>query len=396
MAVTTQDRILFLDVLRGLAVLGILAVNAAFFAYAFHAPHNVPPFASTPASQTVIWLTRTFFEAKFITMFSMLFGVSVFLVGGERRDPERSPVLRRRLGWMILFGLMHGIGIWYGDVLLAYALAGMMVMLARSWTPKRLIAVGIILLSPMILLTLAGVVGTMLADPAAVAKDALAFPAYRLGYTGSFIASLTANALDWLNVSTWLVLVHVAFAGPFMLIGMGLFKAGVLRGTASTRLYRRLVAGGALALLATGTFVALQLRYGHFSVLGAAAEAVLTIAAPFITLGYAGLILLSLRRAGAKSLFARILAPVGRMAFTNYITQSVVMTMIFYGGRGLGLFGQLDRPAIFAIVVGVWLAQILISRLWLARFSMGPLEWVWRRLSYGRPVGLRRGALQPA
>jgi uncharacterized protein len=84
------------------------------------------------------------------------------------------------------------------------------------------------------------------------------------------------------------------------------------------------------------------------------------------------------------------LAPVGRMAFTNYIAQSLIMTTIFYAGRGLGLYGQLDWPQWSAIVVGVWTLQLIWSPLWLSRFTMGPLEWVWRRLSYGRSIPLRR------
>jgi uncharacterized protein len=116
--------------------------------------------------------------------------------------------------------------------------------------------------------------------------------------------------------------------------------------------------------------------------------------APLTTLAYVGLMVFAARSKGVWSAIPRALAPVGRMAFTNYLTQSLIMTAIFYGGRGLALHGKVDRPALAALTVATWVLQILWSRWWMDRFEMGPLEWVWRRL-YRGPTRLRRPALTP-
>jgi uncharacterized protein len=111
----------------------------------------------------------------------------------------------------------------------------------------------------------------------------------------------------------------------------------------------------------------------------------------FVSIAYASLFVL-LVKAGAR-LITEPLAAVGRMAFTNYITQSLIMTTIFWGGgRGFGLWGEVDRPTLWAIVLAVWALQLIWSPLWLSRFQMGPLEWIWRRLSYGKPVAIARTA----
>ena len=110
-----------------------------------------------------------------------------------------------------------------------------------------------------------------------------------------------------------------------------------------------------------------------------------------ITLMYASVLILCVQL-GVLSVITNALAPVGQMAFTNYVAQSLIMTAIFYGGRGLGLYGEVNREALLAIVAAVWALQLIWSPLWLAKFRMGPLEWVWRRLSYGRPVAIGNAA----
>lgn len=142
--VAVGARIQTLDVLRGVAVLGILAVNAAAFALpmdAAMAPEQ-SPFPLVGASAMAQWTVEVFFHQKFVTLFSMLFGASIFLVGGERGDEARGRVLRRRLMWLALFGVIHGAAFWYGDILLLYAWSGLFVMLMRSLSARSLILFG--------------------------------------------------------------------------------------------------------------------------------------------------------------------------------------------------------------------------------------------------------------
>ena len=144
--VVDRDRIPSLDVIRGFAVLGILAVNAAYFAAPWQTGINPALAPLTVTDDTLnAWLAmHVFFEAKCITLFSMLFGVSIYLVGGERDEESgRGEVLVRRLLWLLAFGLVHATLIWNGDILVTYALAGLLVGLARSWSPIRLMITGV-------------------------------------------------------------------------------------------------------------------------------------------------------------------------------------------------------------------------------------------------------------
>ncbi|WP_299015610.1 DUF418 domain-containing protein [uncultured Caulobacter sp.] len=394
----TKDRIVLLDALRGLGVLGILLCNAPDFAVppmlaesAAHWPHG------TGAATLSVWVvTQWLFQRKFVTLFAMLFGVSIFLVGGERSDLERGAILRRRLVWMVVFGLLHGFLIWYGDVLLSYALAGFAVMLTRSWSARKLIRTG---LSIWLVVSLLAVVGLSMAAsmPKDAAQQALETAqelakarAAEVQYGGSFLQSLIQNAKDRLAFLPGEPLIFV-MTSALMMIGLGAFKTGVLTGEASDRTYRRLLVWGLLASALIGALFVAQAAMGLPRGLGMVAVGIQWALAPPTTLAYVALMVFA-ARSKVWSAIPRALAPVGRMAFTNYLAQSLIMTFIFYGGRGLGLHGEVDRPGLAAITVGIWIVQILWSRWWLDRFEMGPLEWVWRRL-YRGPSPLRRPAL---
>lgn len=390
-----KDRIVLLDALRGLGVLGILLCNAPDFSVspavaesARHWPHG------TGAATLSVWVvTQWLFQRKFVTLFAMLFGVSIFLVGGERSDKSRGAILRRRLLWMVVFGLLHGFAIWYGDVLLSYALAGFAVLLVRSWPARKLIRTGLTIWILLSLLTLAGLAFAAFM-PQAGAQQALETAkmlakakAAEAQYGGSFVQSLVQNAKDRLAFLPGEPIIFV-MTSALMMLGLGVFKAGVLTGEASDRVYRRLLVGGLLASVVVGGLFVAEAALGLPRGLGMIAAGAQWVLAPPTTLAYVALMVFA-ARSKAWSAIPRALAPVGQMAFTNYLAQSLIMTTIFYGGRGLGLHGQIDRPGLAAITVGIWIAQVLWSRWWMERFAMGPLEWVWRRL-YRGPSPLRR------
>jgi uncharacterized protein len=394
----TKDRIALLDSLRGLGVLGILLCNAPDFAVPPGVAEAVKswPHGTGPETLSVWFVTQWLFQRKFVTLFSMLFGVSIFLVGGERADKERGAILRKRLSWMVLFGVLHGFAIWYGDVLLSYALAGFAVMLMRSWSPKRLLGVGVSIWVVFSLLMIAGAVAMMLAPPSAelsagetaqIAKAGLA----EIQYSGTFLQSLVQNAKDRLILLPNEPIIFVMTAS-LMMIGLACFKLGLFTGEARTLTYVILLIVGLLALAGVG-FVFFQfIVRGLPRPISMVGLTVQMTTAPLITLAYVSLMVFASRSKGFWSAIPKTLAPVGQMAFTNYLTQSLIMTAIFYGGRGLNLHGEVDRPGLAAITIGVWIVQILWSRWWMDRFEMGPLEWLWRRL-YRGPTPLRRPRL---
>lgn len=385
----SKDRIILLDSLRGLGVLGILLCNAPDFAASPVVAESAAdwPHGTGPATLAVWVVTQWLFQRKFVSLFAMLFGVSIFLVGGERSDLDRSAILRRRLSWMLVFGLLHGFAIWFGDVLLSYALAGFLVSRCRSWNVSRLLRTGVTVWLAFGLVVLVGM-SIAAAQPQDAAQQALETAqdlarakAAEAQYGGTFVQSLVQNARDRVFFLSGEPIVFV-MTSALMLIGLGCFKAGVLTGEAPDRVYRRLIAGGLVASLMIGGLFVAQAMLGLPRALGMISTPLQWILAPPTTLAYVGLMVLA-SRSRFWSAIPKALAPVGRMAFSNYIAQSLIMTGIFYGGRGLGLHGQVDRPGLLAITVAIWGLQILWSPWWLARFEMGPLEWVWRRLYRG-------------
>ncbi|MBY0565276.1 MAG: DUF418 domain-containing protein [Hyphomonadaceae bacterium] len=401
--VAESERIQSLDVMRGLAVLGILAVNAAYFAAPWQTGINplAPPLAVTEATLWSWFVMHVFFELKFITLFSMLFGASIFMLGGERSDKERGAVLRRRLSWLLVFGLIHATLIWYGDILVSYALTGFLVLLARSWRPRTLLIVGVLLfvlsigLQSLFAVFLPFIPAGKLAEIEAQIWSLTPEELQRVvaAYQGGVVSATQENFGTWLQFLMSALVGLVLRTAGVMMIGMALFKMGFLSARSPSWVYLIMVALGALALALIGYQAWLNwltgFDFAHMQGSGLFANLALSL---FASLGYASLIALLVK--GGASLVTAPLAAVGRMAFTNYIAQSLIMTTIFWGGRGFGLFGEVDRPTLWAIVLAVWAVQLIWSPLWLSRFSMGPLEWVWRRLSYGGPVSM--GKAKPA
>ncbi|GIK51006.1 MAG: DUF418 domain-containing protein [Hyphomonadaceae bacterium] len=403
--VQEQNRIQSLDVIRGFALLGILAVNAAFFAAPWQTSQNplLPPLDVTEQTMWSWFVTHVFFEFKCITLFSMLFGVSVYLVGGDRTDKARGGVLTRRLLWLLVFGLIHALLIWYGDILVTYAITGLIVMFARAWRPATLTIVGVVLL--LVSIALQGVLGAVwdVIPPdqrapivqqleAIFAPSAEELARVQAAYQGGLLAGLSENFDTWAMIVANSVLGLVIRTAGVMMIGMALFKWGFLSGKAPNWLYALCIAVAAVALALIGYQAMLNwdARFDtvHMLTGGIMVNVTLSI---LVSIGYAAALIL-LVKAGLRVVTGP-LAAVGRMAFTNYIAQSLIMTTLFWGGRGFGLFGEVDRVSLWGVVVAVWALQLIWSPLWLARFQMGPLEWLWRRLSYGKPLAMARAAL---
>lgn len=392
-----SDRITSLDVLRGLGILGILAVNAPYFANSFALEFNPLLLGPLdPQSQSVSAIVHIFFERKFVTLFSMLFGASILLIGGEKSDRERSAILHRRLAWLLLFGALHGALIWYGDILLCYAIAGFLAAQVRSWSPGKLLGGGAVLFVLFALFE-AGSAWAMAYFPEEVAEGmpfatAEAARADIAAFSGTFAQSLTANFEAWLTLVSYSLFFVPATVG-LMMIGMGLFRTGVLTARRGVFTYVALLLVGAAAFAALGWAACREVAAGLDDPFATALRTTInTFLVPFMTLGYVALICLIVK-SPLRGL-TRPLSATGQMAFTNYLTQSIIMTCIFYGGRGLGLFGTMTLAEQAMVVGGVWLVQLIWSPLWLAVFRYGPFEWIWRSLTFGRFVPFRRVAGQ--
>lgn len=325
----------------------------------------------------------------------MLFGVSLFLVGGERSDKERGKVLRSRLFWLMIFGLIHGALIWYGDILLNYAVTGFLVLFARSWKPRALMIVGVILAALSSGMVAAGMMAMQYAPDEIMQKQMAImvltpeeYEAVRAAINGDLVSVFRQNLDWWLTLTSQSLVFLLPRTAGIMMIGLALFKWGFFSGRSPNWLYVLFLVLGAGAFAWTWVQGQQEAAAGFpIETMTGEGTLLLSVLSPFGSLFYVSLFILILK-SGALGFLMRALAATGRMAFTNYLTQSLMMTTLFWGGRGLGWFGEVDRPDLWAIVGAIWLLQLIWSPLWLSIFKMGPFEWVWRSLTFGRPVPL--------
>jgi uncharacterized protein len=284
---------------------------------------------------------------------------------------------------LALIGLIHAYLIWYGDILLPYALCGAVVYLLRRLSPRTLLTLGLLLLAvgPVIRYLLLPLLGPGGGAGALSIEELIA--ADLAAYRGPWGGQLAMRAAYAWESQTLGVAVYLFWrSAGCMLLGMGLFKLGVLGVKVRRRVYAALVmaallVGVPVTALALWTNVAEDWQSRAAFLLS---EQVIYWMGIVVTLGWIGTVLLIWRPGGRWS---RPLAAVGRMALSNYLTQSLVCTALFYG-HGLGLYGSVPRTGQAAIVATVWLLQLVVSPLWLRRFRFGPAEWTWRCLTYGK------------
>lgn len=399
-------RIATLDVLRGVAVMGILAMNILAFADVGAAYFN--PLAQTAAVRTGDLVTYAvsflLFDGKMRGLFSFLFGASLLLLS-EKMDVG---LVRRRLFWLLIFGCLHFYLVWWGDILIGYALIGFLALAFRDASPRALIATAVLLIVAQLALyaamtsyalSLEGALqtGTATADqrlafeqltrdtimPSA-AHRAEALALYRGGWLALVEHQLTEKTIFPL-IGTF-VLGWETLA--YMLLGMAALRSGLFTGAWSDSRYVRwalLCLLAALPVYLVGLWFLFRSDFAASAVFTWAFAATVP-ARPLMVIAFACLIILATRRSGALT---RRIAAAGRAAFSNYLGTSVVMTGLFYGW-GLGLFGKLGRIELVPVVLGAWLVMLLWSKPWLERFRYGPLEWAWRSLTYGKLEPLRR------
>lgn len=401
---TASQRIPTLDILRGFAVMGILWMNITAFALPTQAYLN--PVAAGPMSvaDRIAWLAGlVLVDGKMRGLFSMLFGASMLLVIDKaemagRRGRQAQMI---RAAWLFLFGLAHYLLLWWGDILMVYALVGLVALLFTGSSPLALIkwAFAAFFVHFLIVLGLTAEIAAWShaahqpdATPSVVTGynalvSALANPAdpaimgdvalHRSGFGVILMHKLADFPGEWLRA---LVLVSFDTLG-FMLMGMAMLKGGFLTGRWNVDQYRRTARHcfmvGIPPMLALGIWVILS-GFTPLATFGT----VFAWSFPFripLTVGWAALILWIAARHRGHPLLARIGAA-GRMALSNYLGTSFVMTTIFYGW-GFGLFGHVSAIALLPFVLSGWILMLLWSQWWLNRFAMGPLEWLWRSLT---------------
>ena len=406
--VTSRERIASIDVMRGVALLGILAMNIQDFSMIGSAYLNPTTYGDLHGLNYAVWYGSFMLaDLKFMSIFSMLFGAGVLLMTSRLEAAGRrpGPIHYRRMGWLALFGCLHGYLLWPGDILFTYALGGIFAFLGRKWRPPTLIVSGLLFTAVATAISV-GSYETMpywpkkqvqqMSDqfwspsPAAKAKE---LATYRAGWLTEEKDRLVQNVGMQVQGNLFLAFWR---AYGLMLAGMGLFKLGVFSAKLPARVYGWFMALGLLVGLPAIAFGMHQEFAHHWDM-----RQCFFLdfqwnywASLLVCLFWIGLVMLVCQKGwlpGAR----RRLAAVGRMAFSNYIMDTVLCTFIFYGW-GLGFFGKVSRVEQFGIVLGIWVVQLVVSPLWLERFQFGPLEWMWRSLTYWRLQPMRKVAAAKA
>ena len=390
-----SDRIAALDVLRGVAVGGILFANVlVFFGVQFLPPDRAAALPTADIDPIARFLERTFIEGKFYSIFSLLFGIG-FGVQLARGGNEMLPRFKRRLRILLGIGAVHAFFIWAGDILMLYALLGFtMPWFARKTNEQLLRWTFWLLATPTLLYIVALAIWMAVASAPAppAGQDTGGLPPEilaifeRMGTGGvkdAFIGNLLFLAGRWADL--FITVRFPKVLGMFVL-GLWLVRRGFVTSLPDHRstLVRWMLLGWGIGLpaCALGAWAVEHWPYllpSPGGLLGTAAQG---IGFPMLALGYAAAVawlVVDSRR------LISVFAPVGRMALTNYLTHSVVCIFLSYG-FGLALWWRVGHSTVMGIAAAIVLVQIPLSALWLRRFRFGPVEWIWRRLTYGRPI----------
>ena len=405
------DRLVSLDFIRGIAVMGILWANIVAFGQPW-AAYMYPDAFMVPHGEVsnLLWVVQfVLIDGKMRGLFTLLFGAGMMLFMEKAWGRGATRWLQaRRLFWLLGFGLIHFYLIWRGDILVLYSIVGFVAMGCLRWTAKTQLVVGL----------LGYVVGAMMFF------GAMFFPYLvadtELGNQAPYVemredlAAQRATELEE-GISETAIIVNGSYADyvrhnfaqhgtdpfsmllvfgfetlPLMLIGMALYRMGLFSGGMDPRKMRAwgwvgVIAGSALTLP-----IALWAMGEGFTYWGTLAAFMGLSPLPRLPVVVGLLALLALWAPRAKaSWFGERTIAAGRMAFSNYLGTSIVMLLVFHGWAG-GLYGELGRPELYLVVTMVWALMLLWSKPWLERFRYGPLEWLWRCLTYGKIFPIKR------
>jgi uncharacterized protein len=364
-----RERVAVVDALRGIAVLGILAANLEYF----RTPEVWGGYEGTRSTLEAAYFFLVAFltEGKFITALSLLFGfgLAAQLHRARRAGRPARRFLLRRLLVLALFGAAHALLVWSGDVLLFYAALGLPLLLFLGLRPGALVfgACAVILVG-LVLVVLSYLPGSLATELGG--RQANLAPGAQGAFASGSLAEMTVQrAREYATTLPLALIVSAPQVFAMMLLGAAAANSASFESGLGRRARR-------VALLGLAAGLPLNLLYALYFELGVGVRgetwyyllslAAWFVGAPILALGWMGL------------------AAVGRMALTNYLAQSLIMTTFFYW---LGFYGRTGVAVALLLMLGVWALELLWSRPWLSRFRYGPFEWLWRRLSYGRPRG---------
>jgi uncharacterized protein len=391
--VDLKERIISLDMLRGIAVLGILIMNIQSYSMISAAYINPTAYGDLTGMNKWVWiLSHLFADQKFMSIFSLLFGAGIFLFT-ERLTAKGDSSLRlhyRRTFWLFLIGITHSYLLWYGDILVSYALCALVIVLFRNLSPKVLIFIGLFLIMIPSLIYLMfgiswdfippegqeGIIHSWNSTPDLIAKE---INTYRSGW----LDQMSLRIKEAIGFQTFIFLIYTGWrVTGMMMIGMALYNLKILSAKKSISFYTintliGLLIGLPIIILGIIENFALEWKAHYSMFIGWQFNYWGSVFLAWAYICIAMLVCKLLKNSKIITVFASV----GRMALSNYLLQTVICTFIFYG-HGFGYFGSVERTEQIFLVMIIWILQLILSPLWLARFRFGPVEWLWRSLTY--------------
>jgi len=399
LATAPGERVASIDVLRGFALLGILVMNVQAFSMPMAAYANPYAWGDLSGLNYPVWLgSHLLFDSKFIAIFSMLFGAGIAM-GATREASRGKAVYFRRYTVLLVIGFVHAYFIWYGDVLAYYAICAFILYYLRERRTITLLtaAIACYALTALLFLLLALTTPYWPADQLEAVRLQYAPEPHELepeiatmqgGFWGIFMHRLPFMLK--MHFIAFPVFFMPALLG-LMLLGMVLHRLGALQAHWPGIRYAALAA---IALLVGVPIAYAGVRYIDTTEWTASVKFYGALynywAAPIIALGWIGFVMLWCQSGRAPGL-QYALSCVGRMALTNYLLQSLIGVFVFYG-FGLGWFAQVERTGQVVFVLCVWAFQLVLSPLWLRYFQYGPMEWLWRSITYRQKQPMRKAA----
>jgi uncharacterized protein len=398
--VSSGERIEILDVLRGLAVGGILLGNMQWFSGYGMMPQALLQQAPL-ADQITHFLIHFFVEGKFYSIFSFLFGFGFALqiARAEERGDIKASVFKRRLFWLLVIGLAHAYLLWAGDILSVYAVMGFALILFRRKTDESLLKWTFwLVVIPIFSYILLFILFTAFVPPDALAGfDKMQLDIWnnnvRTVPNSGYLQIISGFNLNYI-VGRYMGLIfdmRLPKILAMFLLGFYAYRRGFFQNLSAHKPFIRrvLVYGLVLGLIGNAAMAALAGKEAAFppSLAGIGGVIGYSFGVPALALGIIALVAMLWQKSAWQKIL-KFLAPVGRMALTNYLLQTIVCVFIFYG-FGFGLYGRFGALASTLIALAIFLFQILLSSVWLKYFAYGPMEWIWRQLTYRQRLNLR-------
>ncbi len=390
-----SERIDLLDAIRGIAIGGIFIGNMQWFSGYGFMPDDLAA-QSSLADQATRYFVHALVEGKFYSIFSFLFGFgfALQLSKAEERGDSKASLFKRRLSWLLVIGMLHAFLLWSGDILSVYALLGFVLLLFRKKPtgslPKWIF--GLILIPIAVYLVFLALFLSFappdIAATVSQAKNQMWQGAVSLVPNSGYFRIMTEYNLNIL-AGRWAGLIFEMRLPKILamfLLGVYVYRIGVFRSLSDNK---ELIKRTLIIILPLGLIINLIFAYfvGKESLLPPEPIGVLGVVTygfgvPALALGIIALIATLWQKENSQRLLS-IFAPVGRMAMTNYLLQTVVAIFIFYG-FGFGLYGKTGPLTATMIALTVFAFQIIASSMWLRFFQFGPMEWIWRQLTYKR------------